>query len=144
MLPEQPHRLQPRLRLLSPDGDGADELPAADESCRSLERARRIAETGAADCLNLKLAKSGLLESIRIADYAKKMKLKLMIGCMMESPVGLSVPVHWACGSGDFSFVDLDSFLLLRPTPFQSGFSNRGSRLSVGKGLAGTGVKIPS
>lgn len=116
---------------------------AADESCRTFEDARRIVEEGAADCVNLKLAKSGLLESLRIARYALKSGLRLMIGCMMESAAGLAVPVHWACGTGDFSFVDLDSFLLMRPTGIRAGFRHSGPRLSVSGSRPGSGTELP-
>jgi len=75
---------------------------------------KKIVEQNAADVFNIKIAKSGLLESLKIVKYLKKMRKKLMIGCMMESLVGLSTSLHWAYGSGDFDYVDLDSYLLIK------------------------------
>ncbi len=96
----------------------------------------------AADIFNIKLAKSGLSESIRMAEYLRKMKKKLMIGCMMESAIGIAASVHWACGSGWFDFIDLDSFLILKPLPIQSGFKNNGSSIWLDSPSAGSGTEI--
>lgn len=99
---------------------------AVDESLKTLRDAHKIVQEDAADIFNIKIAKSGLLESLKIVDYAKKMKKKLMIGCMMESKLGLATSVQWAYGSGDFSYVDLDSFLLLKKVPVKNSFKNEG------------------
>jgi L-alanine-DL-glutamate epimerase-like enolase superfamily enzyme len=116
---------------------------AADESFRNLNDVRRIVEEDAADVFNVKIAKTGLLEALKIARFLKKAGKRLMIGCMMESAAGLSTAVQWACGWGGFDFVDLDSFLLLRTLPFQSGFHNRGPFLSLRKNVTGSGTEIP-
>ena len=44
----------------------------------------------------------------------------------MESLLGLSASLHWAMGTGQFSFADLDSALLLKPAPVKSGITNSG------------------
>ena len=51
----------------------------------------------------------------------------------MESLLGLSASLHWAMGTGQFSFADLDSALLLKPAPVKSGITNSGPvyRLNV-------------
>ncbi|MBI4218251.1 MAG: dipeptide epimerase [Elusimicrobia bacterium] len=115
---------------------------AVDESLKNLDDARSLVKKNAADIYNLKIAKSGLVESLRMAEYLKKRGKKLMIGCMMESPIGLAASVHWACGSGDFSYCDLDSFLLLKSLPIQSGFQNRGARLSIPANTVGSGTVL--
>ncbi len=111
-----------------------------DESIRSLEDAKRIVEEDAAQVFNIKIAKMGLLEALKAVKYLKSMKKKLMIGCMMESAIGLSTAVQWAAGSGAFEFVDLDSFLLLRDLPYTSGFTHRGPRISLKAGTVGSGT----
>jgi len=69
----------------------------------------RIASEGICDGVNIKIAKSGISESLRIIEIAKKHSLKLMVGCMTETMVGLSAGIYMASGSGAFDFIDLDS-----------------------------------
>jgi len=115
---------------------------AVDESFRTLKEVKKIVEQNAADVFNIKIAKSGLWESLKIVRYLKKMKKRLMIGCMMESLVGLSASLHWAYGSGDFDFVDLDSFLLLKKLSIQSGFINKGASIYIRPGIVGSGISL--
>jgi L-alanine-DL-glutamate epimerase-like enolase superfamily enzyme len=63
--------------------------------------------------VNIKLARTGIIESLAMVEIAKGAGLKLMIGCMMESLIGLSTSVYLACGKGIFQFVDLDSIYFL-------------------------------
>lgn len=113
---------------------------AVDESAHTLKDVKKIVEQDAADVVNIKIAKSGLIESLKIAEYVKRINKKLMIGCMMESKIGLVTSVHWACSTGDFDFIDLDSFLLLKKVPIVSGFQNTNSFLSVKKNILGSGT----
>ena len=50
---------------------------AVDESFNSLDSARRIVESGAADVFNIKLAKCGLVESLRMPVTCKKQRKRL-------------------------------------------------------------------
>ncbi|OPY59218.1 MAG: L-Ala-D/L-Glu epimerase [Syntrophorhabdaceae bacterium PtaU1.Bin034] len=84
-----------------------------DETAISLTDARRTIEHGLGDGINIKLAKSGINESARIADLARQNGMKLMIGCMTETMVGLSAAVSFAAGTGLFDYVDLDSIYFL-------------------------------
>lgn len=115
---------------------------AADESVRTLSDAKRLAESEAADIFNLKIAKCTLTVALDIAAYARAHGIGLMIGCMMESAAGLSPSVHWACGSGWFSHVDLDSFLLLKGQTTNAGFAHKGPRLRAFKDAEGSGVRM--
>ncbi|MFH2202609.1 MAG: enolase C-terminal domain-like protein [Elusimicrobiota bacterium] len=91
---------------------------AADESARSAADVLRLAEHDAVDVVNVKVAKTGLRESLAIIAIARAAGMKLMIGCMQESARGLAPSVHLACGTGAFDFVDLDSdALLAEPQP---------------------------
>lgn len=116
----------------------------ADESVRSLRNAKEIVVKRACHGINLKLAKCGLITTLEIAPLATKAKLKLMIGCMAESKIGLATSVHLACGLGAFTWIDLDSDVLLKP--FRSlacsgGYQRQGPWISV-KGIkAGTGIQ---
>lgn len=116
----------------------------ADESVRSVTGAKKIIEEKACHGFNLKLAKCGLLTTLEIAPLAVAARLKLMIGCMAESKIGLAASVHLACGLGVFDWVDLDSDVLLKPLNFVSGFggySRQGPFVSVKKIKAGTGIQ---
>ncbi len=114
---------------------------AADESLRSLADAKKIIDADAADVLNIKIAKLGLLESFKVARVARAAGKKLMIGCMMESTVGLATSVFWAIGSGIFHYIDLDSFLLLKPTRMRSSFGNVGDKIYVRGEFNGSGTE---
>lgn len=104
---------------------------AADEMVGSPEEAVRLAQEGAAHVINIKLAKSGLLGGLAIAAVARAARLRLMIGCMMESAAGLSASVHMALGTGAFDFIDLDSDYLLQPGIAPRGWNRRGPKLSA-------------
>ena len=81
---------------------------AADESVFTPDDARRVVEQEAADVINLKLAKSGLVGAHRIAAVAWAGNRDVMIGCMLESSVGLHAAAHLVAGLGGVSHVDLD------------------------------------
>ncbi len=108
-------------------------LPIAlDESLQDKFDARQIVKNKLADILNIKLAKSGITGALEIMEIAKKNRLKLMIGCMAESALGLTPSVYLAAGSGVFDYVDLDSHLLVEsPETENPSFTTAGSRLQV-------------
>jgi L-alanine-DL-glutamate epimerase-like enolase superfamily enzyme len=115
-------------------------LVLADESAGSYADAKRIIKEKAAGAINIKLMKTALLESYEIAKLAKKNGIKLMIGCMMETPLATTAAAHLVAGLGGFDFIDLDTpfFMVERVT--------RGSCMSpsgvydLGKVKAGIGV----
>lgn len=90
---------------------------AADESLRSIEDARRLADSGVRVAFNIKVAKTGLERSLALASVARAAGLPLMIGCMQESAAGLDASFALAAGTGWFRFVDLDSDHLLSGGP---------------------------
>lgn len=112
----------------------------ADESVRSLADARRLIRAGAVDGLNIKVAKTGLLESLAIIRLARRHKIKLGIGCMEESKLGLAASVHLACGTGAFDWVDLDSAHLIKGPQTAGGFTMKGPRLTVTGTRPGIGI----
>lgn len=86
---------------------------AADEAVFTPEDAIRIVRADAADVINVKLGKSGPLAIFDIAAIARAADLELMIGCMLESAVGIHTSAHVVSGIGDFDYVDLDGNRLL-------------------------------
>lgn len=86
---------------------------AADESVFTPEDAVRIVREEAADIINAKLGKSGPLAVAEIAAIAQGANLECMIGCMLESAVGIHTSAHVVAGTGTFAYVDLDGNRLL-------------------------------
>jgi len=86
----------------------------ADESVRTVDDV--IGLYGAADGVNLKLAKCGGLRRVRcLADVARSLGMKLMLGCMIESSLALTAAAHVA---SLFDYLDLDAMLYLADDPF--------------------------
>ncbi|WP_193310453.1 dipeptide epimerase [Halorubrum halophilum] len=86
---------------------------AADETVFTPADAMRVVREDAADVINVKLGKSGLLGAAAIADIAKAADRDLMVGCMLESAIGIHTSAHLVAGIGGFSHVDLDATRLL-------------------------------
>ena len=139
---EQPVARQDREGLALVEREGGVPV-AADESARSVEEALTLIRHRTVSVLNLKLAKTGLLGSLRVMRRAKAAGIRLMVGCMAESAIGLSHSVAMACGTGAFEFVDLDSHLLVVSPRCRAGFSARPARLSVYPTRPGSGVAYP-
>jgi len=112
----------------------------ADESILTASDALRLFEAGAADGVNIKVAKSGLLGALDIIRIAQRFKKRLAIGCMEESKLGLAASVHLACGTGVFEWVDLDSVFLLEQPALRGGFAVKGPKFSVNGIRSGIGI----
>jgi L-alanine-DL-glutamate epimerase-like enolase superfamily enzyme len=84
-----------------------------DESVITELDAKRLIEKNLAHGINIKIAKSGVMESTAIMDIARKHGLKLMIGCMTETMIGLSSAINLAAGTDAFDYIDLDSVFFL-------------------------------
>jgi L-Ala-D/L-Glu epimerase len=70
-----------------------------------------------ADGINVKLAKSGgLREALRMVHAARALGLRVMIGCMVESQLGVAPAAQIASLA---EWVDLDGHLLLAEEPFR-------------------------
>lgn len=112
----------------------------ADESAGSVADVVRLGRAGAAQVVNLKIMKSGLIEALDMALAARALGLGLMIGGMVESPLALTTSACLAAGLGGFGFVDLDTHLFMRDVPLVGGFAQAGPRLDLSAIAAGHGV----
>jgi L-alanine-DL-glutamate epimerase-like enolase superfamily enzyme len=112
------------LRELSP------RLPVmVDEGCQDLRDVAPAAEY--ADGIVVKLAKSGgVREAVRMIHAARALGLRVMLGCMVESQLGIA-PAAAIASLVDWA--DLDGHLLLADEPFT------GLRLEDGRVLPGPG-----
>ncbi|WP_318391251.1 dipeptide epimerase [Microbacterium maritypicum] len=112
----------------------------ADESVRTARDVRVIADRGAADLVNIKLAKTGgLAEAFVAAEVARTAGLGVVIGCMMESHVGVTAAAHLAAAVAPDVVHDLDAALWLRSSPVVGGVALSGDMLELG---SGTGLGI--
>ena len=107
---------------------------AADESVRSLADAQDVIAQGAADYINIKIMKTGVVEAVEIASFTKASGLKLMIGGMVETRVAMGCSFSLVLGLGGFEVLDLDTPLLLASDPVTSGYRYEGSRLQPWSG----------
>jgi L-Ala-D/L-Glu epimerase len=95
-----------------------------DEGCRDLSSLATIA--GYADGVVIKLAKAGgIREAHRMVHAARALDLRVMLGCMIESQLGISQAAQLAALA---DYVDLDGHLLIADSPF-TGLGLRDGRL---------------
>ncbi len=86
-----------------------------DEGCHDLGDVAACADY--ADAINVKLAKcGGLREAVRMVHAARALGLRAMLGCMIESELGIAPAAQIA---SLFDWVDLDGHLLLADQPFE-------------------------
>jgi L-Ala-D/L-Glu epimerase len=105
------------------------EIPViADESCETASDIPPL--VGKVDGINIKLAKCGSLrEAIRMIAVARAHGLTVMVGCMIESSIGITAAAHF---TPLVDIVDLDGAALLADDPF------------VGAGIDGGQVTLPT
>ena len=112
---------------------------AADETVASAADALQVAATRSAHVVNVKLMKSGIVEAMDIVSVCRAGHLGLMIGGMIETKLAMCCSAHFAAGHGGFSFVDLDTPLLLADDPFEGGWVREGGRYRLDHITAGIG-----
>lgn len=98
-----------------------------DEGCHDLSDVAAAATY--ADGINVKLAKSGgLREAVRMIHAARALGLRVMLGCMIESQLGIAPA---AAIASLVDWVDLDGHLLLADQPY-TGLELRDGRVLPG------------
>ena len=103
-----------------------------DETVANTEQMARAVDMDLCDGVNIKIAKSGIQESAGIMRIARESGLKLMIGCMTETMVGLSAGIFMAAGSAAFDYVDLDGIYFLHHKNRYGSLAINGPRFLVG------------
>lgn len=112
------------------------EIPLiADESCVTAADIPNV--VGKVDGINIKLAKCGSLrEAIRMISIARAHGLMVMVGCMIESSLGITAAAHL---TPLVDIVDLDGAALLANDPFHGATIAHGQvTLPTGPGLGVT------
>ncbi len=111
----------------------AERLPViVDEGCSDAASVPAVA--GYADGVNIKLAKcGGIREAVRMVHVARALGLQVMLGCMIESELGIA---QSAAVAPLVDHVDLDGHLLIADRPFSGlGFDEGRITLSEAPGL---------
>jgi L-alanine-DL-glutamate epimerase-like enolase superfamily enzyme len=116
----------------------------ADESARSLDDVTRLLRSKTVNAINIKLMKSGLLESAQIARVTHASGATLMIGAMMESSLAITAAAHFAAGMGCFSFIDLDTTFFIRGPLSRSPYLDNHGHFNLSGCTPGTGVTVPT
>src|SRR5205823_3336128 len=109
---EQPV-LKEDLAALDQVADASPVPVFADEAVKTPRDALEVVTQTRAHGINVKLMKSGIAGALEIIAICRAAGRKLMIGCMLESSLGIAFSLALACGTGAFDYVDLDSHLLL-------------------------------
>ncbi len=122
--------------------EGGRVLVAADESARSPRDVARLAASGCAQVINIKIMKCGLFAAWDMVATARAHALGLMVGGMVETELAMSTSACLAAGLGGFAFVDLDTPLFMAERPLEGGFQQVGPRLTVDAIEQGHGVRF--
>lgn len=114
----------------------------ADESLFDHRDAFTLCRDDCCDYLNIKLSKSGgIRNAINICAVAESCGKSCMVGCMMESRLGLTAAAHLAAARRNIVFYDLDSALLLAEDPISGGIQYDGDKVILPDG-PGLGVDV--
>ena len=104
----------------------------ADESAFGPFEVFHLLSMRACDLINIKLMKAGgLHNAIKIAHFAETMGVQCMMGCMLESKVGITAAACLAAGKKIVTRADLDAAVLLADDPVVGGVSFSKNRLLI-------------
>jgi L-alanine-DL-glutamate epimerase-like enolase superfamily enzyme len=114
----------------------------ADESVFGPMEVIELIRMRAADIVNIKLMKTGgISNAVRIADICGMHGIDCMIGCMLESSIGVGAAVHLAVAKSDvITKVDLDGPSLCQFDPVDGGVLFNESEITV-TDRPGLGIK---
>ena len=109
----------------------------ADESCQVPEDVARCAPYF--DGINTKLIKAGgITPNLKLLQLVQKHKMKMMMGCMVESSIGISPIAHLL---GTLDYVDMDGALLLLEDP-ATGVNVTDKGCQLVRNSYGTGARL--
>ena len=118
--------------------DNVDIPLFADESAVNLEDVKTIISKRCAGGINIKLQKTGGIWPAKvIAEECEKHGLKVMVGCMFESAIGIAAGIHFTQSTKNVILTDLDYDLQLpdiykyRPS-FEKGVRNSLNKPGLG------------
>ena len=94
----------------------------ADEAVFGPLEAMKIVNMRAANLINIKLMKcGGFHNASKIINIAESYGVECMMGCMLESKIGISAAASFAAGKKGITKVDLDTVMLFSEDPVVGG-----------------------
>jgi L-alanine-DL-glutamate epimerase-like enolase superfamily enzyme len=94
----------------------------ADESLFDHHDAFKLASMGCCDYFNIKLSKSGGINTaLKINAIGESAGIPCMVGCMTETRLGLTAAAHIVSALPNIKFADLDGYLMLKDDPIIEG-----------------------
>ena len=113
-----------------------------DESVTTVDEVVRAYHAGAGSMINIKITKSGVVESLRMITAAKSLGLGLMIGGMLETEIAMGFSLQMAAGLGGFKLIDLDTpFFIEQRLTVNSPWHNPSASLNASR-TAGSGLTL--
>jgi L-alanine-DL-glutamate epimerase-like enolase superfamily enzyme len=110
----------------------------ADESVQTAQDLERLAAAGVQG-INLKLMKvGGLAPALALIKRAQALGLRIMLGCMIETSLGVTAMTHL---SGLADWLDLDAPLLIANDPFEGVRFDKQARIHV-PNHPGIGIRL--
>ncbi len=105
----------------------------ADESTFGPKQVIDLIQMRGADIINIKLMKTGgISNAIKIADIAAVYDVKCMMGCMLETSIGVSAAAHVAVAkSSSITRIDLDAPSLATVNPVNGGVTFDGAEITI-------------
>lgn len=114
----------------------------ADESVFGVRDLVEVIRRRAADLVNVKLAKCGGLTNARtLLELARAHGLGMIVGSMMESPIGIGAAAALAAAYPTTAVSDLDAAWWLKESPVRGGIRYAGSRIEL-PDAPGLGVQL--
>jgi L-alanine-DL-glutamate epimerase-like enolase superfamily enzyme len=100
----------------------------ADESVQTMEDIELLGRASVRG-INLKIMKvGGVLPGLTIVRRARELNMKVMLGCMIESSIGITAAAHLA---GLADWLDLDAPLLITNDPFDGVRYDEAARITL-------------
>lgn len=113
-----------------------------DESLHSPVDALKIMKLEAADTLNIKLMKSsGIYPALRINAIAESGGVDCMVGCMLETRLGISAAAHLVASQKNITEADVDSYKYFDDDTVTGGFTIEGDIITLSE-KPGLGVDV--
>lgn len=113
----------------------------ADESMFDVKDCFKIIKDNICAGVNIKLAKcGGIINANNIYHLATSMGLKVMAGCMLESPISLAAVSSFIAGKNLFIYNDLDPIELIKKNPILGGIKLKANKIYLSS-QNGLGIK---
>lgn len=114
----------------------------ADEAVHVPSDALRIADSKAADLVNIKLMKAGgLLPALKINTICEAANIRCMVGCMVESRISITAAASLVAAQRNITEADVDSFMYFRDDTIRGGFEVTGGKITLSE-EPGLGISL--